>query len=266
MLSKQRFLTVIAVLAALALFAQPSIAGDQELAKKSQNPIGDLISLPIVGRYESGLGQTDANRFTLELKPVYPIHLGSINMINRLIVPVVYQEELVEGDGSEFGLGDTIYQAFFSPREAGKIIWGAGPAFIFPTNSDDKLGNDKLSLGPAAVALAKPGNWLFGGLAQHFWDVAGDSNAASVNLSSFQVFLNYNFPNWYLTTSPTFTYNWYADSGQRWTVPLGGGVGKLVRFGKLPVDFKMTVYSNVEAPDGAADWFAEFQVKFLFPK
>lgn len=90
MLSKRRFLTVIAKLAALALFAQPSIAGDQELAKQSQNPIGDLISLPIVGRYESGLGQTDANRFTLELKPVYPVHLGSVNMINRLIVPVVY--------------------------------------------------------------------------------------------------------------------------------------------------------------------------------
>ena len=266
MLSKQWFLAAITILVSVALFTNSVIADDQELAKKSQNPIGDLISLPIVGKYESGLGQMDANRFTLELKPVYPVHLGSVNMINRLIVPIVYQEELAEGAGSEFGLGDTIYQAFFSPKDAEGIIWGAGPAFIIPTNSDDRLGNDKLSLGPAAVALAQPGNWLFGGLLQHFWDVAGDSDAASVNLSSFQVFLNYNFPAWYLTTSPTFTYNWYADSGQRWTVPLGGGVGKLVRFGKLPVDFKLTAYSNVEAPDGAADWFAEFQVKFLFPK
>ncbi len=87
-----------------------------------------------------------------------------------------------------------------------------------------------------------------------------------MNLSSLQVFINYNFPNFYLTTSPTFTYNWYADSGQRWTVPLGGGVGKLVRFGKLPVDFRLTAYTNVETPDHAADWYAEFQVKFLFPK
>jgi hypothetical protein len=266
MLPNRLFLTAIAILFLSSLLPQATKAGDQELAKKSQNPIGDLISLPMVGKYESGLGQTDANRFTLELKPVYPIHLGNVNMINRLIVPVVYQEELAEGAGSEFGLGDTVYQAFFSPREAGEIIWGAGPVFIIPTNTDDRLGNDKLSLGPAAVALTKPGHWLFGGLLQHFWDVAGDSDAASVNLSSLQVFVNYNFPEWYLTTSPTFTYNWYADSGQRWTVPLGGGVGKLVRFGKLPVDLKLTAYTNVEAPDNAADWYAEFQVKFLFPK
>lgn len=95
MLSKRLFLAAIAIWVSFALFAQPIIAGDQELAKKSQNPIGDLISLPIIGKVESGLGPADANAFTLELKPVYPVHLGSVNMINRLIVPVVYQEALV---------------------------------------------------------------------------------------------------------------------------------------------------------------------------
>ncbi len=126
LVSKAFFRTVTYILVSLALVVHSAATDDQELAKKSQNPIGDLISLPIVGKVDSGLGQTDANAFTLEMKPVYPVHLGSVNMINRLIVPVVYQEELVEGAGSEFGLGDTIYQAFFSPREASKIIWGGG--------------------------------------------------------------------------------------------------------------------------------------------
>lgn len=244
----------------------PTLAGEQELAKESQNPIGDLISLPVVGRFDSGVGSGDASAFSIELKPVYPIHLGNVNMINRLIVPFIYMEESVDGADDASGLGDTIYQAFFSPRDAGKMIWGAGPAFIIPTSTDDQLGSDKLSLGPAVVALAKPGNWLFGGLFQHFWDVAGDNDAASVNLSSLQVFINYNFPDFYLTSSPTFTYNWYGDSGDQWTIPLGGGVGKLMRFGKMPVDFKLTAYSNLESAGKAPDWYSELQVKFLFPK
>jgi len=32
---------------------------------------------------------------------------------------------------------------------------------------------------------------------------------------------------WYLTTAPTITAKWEADdSGDKWTVPFGGGVGR----------------------------------------
>jgi hypothetical protein len=239
---------------------------DESLAKQSQNPVGDIISLPFVSRFDFDAGPEDAFAYTMELKPVYPINLGELNLINRLIVPITYQEAKVDGQDDEFGLSDTVYQAFFSPAKPEKIIWGAGPAIIIPTHTDDALGNDKWAAGPAVVVLAKPGHWLFGTLVQHFWDFAGDNDAAEVNLSSIQIFINYNFPEFYLTTSPTFNYNHEADSGDRWTVPLGGGVGKLVKFGKMPVDFKLTAYNNVEAPDSAPDWYTEFQVKFLFPK
>ena len=59
--------------------------------------------------------------------------------------------ERVEGEGSEFGLGDLTYQAFFSPTEPGKTIWGIGPAFGFPTNKDDRLGVDKFSAGSVPI-------------------------------------------------------------------------------------------------------------------
>jgi hypothetical protein len=88
-----------------------------------------------------------------------------------------------------------------------------------------------------------------------------------VDLTSFQYFINYNFESgWYLTTAPTITANWEADNNDTWTVPVGGGVGRLVRFGKLPVDFKAVAYWNAEKPDGAADWTLQLQAKFLFPK
>ncbi len=49
-------------------------------------------------------------------------------------------------------------------------------------------------------------------------------------------------------------------------IPLGGGIGKIFRFGGKPFDMRLSAYVNVEAPDSAADWFTEFQIKLMFPK
>jgi len=245
-----------------------AIADAQEdLAKESQNPIGNIISLPFENNFDFGVGPEDAFVYSLSLKPVYPMTFGKVNLINRFILPVIYQEERFEGEGSEFGLGDLTYQAFFSPAKPGKIIWGIGPAFIFPTNTDDRLGVDKWSAGPTAVALAKPGHWLFGALTQNVWSYAGDSDESDVNFFSLQYFINYNFKSgWYLSSTPTITADWEADSDDRWTVPFGGGVGRLMKFGKQPVDLKLQGFYNVEKPKNANDWSLQFQVKLLFPK
>ena len=250
------------------LFCSASVtsAGDQDLAKASQNPVADMISLPMKNKFNFGVGEEDAFGYELELQPVLPVNLGSWNLINRFIVPVTYQEAPREGVGDVFGLRDTTYQAFFSPAESGEIIWGIGPSMIIPTHTDSRLGNDKWAIGPAALALTMRGPWVSGVLAQHFWDFAGDDDVADVNLSTFQYFVNYNTPGYYLNTSPTMSYNWEAGSDEAWTIPVGGGVGKVIRFGDTPVDFRLSAYWNVEAPESAPDWFAEFQVKLLFPK
>ncbi len=253
-------------MALLWIGINPSLA-QQELAKESQNPIGSLISLPFENNVSFSEGPEDATVYSLNLKPVYPLNFDDWNLINRGIFPVIYQGERVEGEGSEFGLGDMTYQAFLSPAAAGPVTWGAGPAFVFPTHTHDRLGTDKWSAGPAVVALAKPGPWLIGGLAQHFWSYAGDDDEDNVNLSSFQYFINYNLEGgWYLTSTPTITANWAVDSGNRWTVPFGAGAGRLVKFGEQPIDFKGQVFWNVEKPDGTSDLAFQLQVKFLFPK
>jgi hypothetical protein len=192
------------------------------------------------------------------------VSLGEWNLINRLVVPLVYQEERFPGEGSKSGLGNITYQAFFTPVDS-KPLWGVGPAIIAPTNSDRRFGSDKWSAGPAFIVLAKPGPWLVGALVQNFWSFAGDGD--DVNTLSFQYFVNYNLASgWYLTSTPTISADWEADSDDRWLVPVGGGVGKLVRFGSRPVDFKLQGFWNVEKPDGAAEWSMQFQVKLLFPK
>jgi len=110
----------------LGICVVQAVADKQEdLAKESQNPIGNIISLPFENNFDFGVGPEDAFVYKLNVKPVYPLNLGNVNLINRFILPVIYQEERVEGEGSEFGLGDFTYQAFRPPSPARSSgAWG----------------------------------------------------------------------------------------------------------------------------------------------
>jgi hypothetical protein len=253
----------------LVLIAHQSVWANetQELAQKSQNPVGNLISVPFEYNYDFEVGPEEGDVQLLNIKPVYPMNLGEYNLINRLTIPVSHQEERFPGEGSKNGLGNITYQAFISPAQPGSVIWGVGPAITVPSNTDGRFGGDKWSVGPAAVVLKKTGNWLVGTLITHSWSFAGDSDDNNVNLTSLQYFINYTLPSgWYFTSTPTNTANWDESSSDRWKIPVGGGMGKLVRFGQLPIDARLQAFYNVEKPDGAADWSLQFQFKLLFPK
>ena len=82
-----------------------------------------------------------------------------------------------------------------------------------------------------------PGKWVIGGLLNNQWSFAGDSDRADVNQMLFQPFVNYNLDDgWYLTSAPIITANWEARRQGLWTVPVGGGVGRLFRLGQLPIN------------------------------
>jgi hypothetical protein len=140
-----------------------------------------------------------------------------------------------------------------------------GPTFTIPTATDSKLGSGKFSLGPTAVALTIQGPWVFGALINNQWSVAGWGDK-DVNQMLLNPFVNFNLPGgWYLTSSPIITANWEADSGDKWTVPVGGGVGKLFKLGKLPINTSLQAYYNAERPKFGSDWQLRFQVQFLLP-
>jgi hypothetical protein len=235
------------------------------LAKQSQNPVGDLVSLPFQNNTIFGFGPGDDVKNVLNIQPVYPIHLSQKwNLINRVILPVVYQPELIPGQGSTSGLGDTSYTAFFSPRNPGKLIWGVGPVFSIPTSSDIQLGHGEWAAGPSVVLVKMPGSWVVGALLSNSWSFNSDAN---VNVFFSQIFVNYNMKGgWFLTSAPIITADWEAASGQRWTLPVGGGGGRVFKIGKQPVNSSAQLYYNVEKPEVQGDWVFRFQFTFLFPK
>ena len=101
-----------------------------ELAKKLQNPIASLISVPIQNNFDWGAGPTgDGFQYKVNVQPVIPFALGEDwNLITRTILPVVYQQNIV-GTSSQSGLADTLESVFFSPSKPtkGGWVWGAGP-------------------------------------------------------------------------------------------------------------------------------------------
>jgi hypothetical protein len=264
---KIRHAAVVSMLAAgsTALAEEPA-ATNEELAKASQNPVADIVSIPFQNNTNFGYGPSnDQTQNVLNVQPVVPLRITSgWNVITRTIVPLVWQPSFTDGD-TTFGLGDINFSAFLSPAKPGAVIWGIGPVASFPTATSPAVGSESTwGLGPSAVALAITGPWVVGALANNVWSVAGDKS----NTFLLQYFVNYNFgkTGWYLTSVPIITADWEAPSGQQWIVPFGGGFGKIVRVGgKLPVNLSASAYANVVKPDIGPEWTLRLQASILLP-
>jgi hypothetical protein len=240
-----------------------------ELARQAQNPIASLISVPFQNNFNFDAGSKDDLQNVLNIQPVIPFQISNHwNLITRTIVPVIHQPELAPGIGNVSGLGDIQFSAFLSPlKPRGGVIWGVGPIVSLPTATDNLLGAGKLGVGPTGVALASHGPWVIGTLVNNVFSVAGGSDRRDVNEMLVQPFVNYNMAGgWYFVSSPIITANWKAANDNRWIVPMGGGLGRIFRVGKQPLNTALQAFWNVEHPDGAANWSLRLQTQLLFPK
>ena len=246
---------------------------EAELAKKLNNPVAALISVPIQNNWDFGIGQAGAMKYTANIQPVIPIGISDDwNLILRTIMPVIYQEQLVDSKvpasaslhSSHAGLGDITQSFFFSPKEpVGGWILGAGPVGYYPTETDSALGTGMWGAGPTVVALQQKDGFTYGILANHIWSFAG-WGPQNMNATYLQPFLSYTTKTY---TTPSIntesTYNWQA---QQWTVPINVSIQQLVKIGKLPVAFQIGYRYYAQRPAGGPDWGLRFAITFLFPK
>lgn len=255
----------------------------ENVADESMNPLSTVVSVPIENNTLFNIGPNQSTLNVLNVKPVIPVKLGKWNLINRVVAPLIYtqgQTDSVDdsiylgngnpgsfGLGSAFGLADVSYQGFITSAKSGKTSWGFGGSLVMPTHTEDRFGTDKWSAGPAAVMFTTRGNWAIGLIMENIWSFAGDSDAPDVNVFSAQLAINYKLKNnWYLTTAPLIAANWESEPDNRWTVPLGGGIGRVFKLNKMAVAIDAGAYYNVEKPRFADDWYTQVLVNFLFPK
>jgi len=259
--------TRISLSAVLMLFVlqPPAVAQTaDELAKQTQNPVASLISLPLQGNWDFGLGERDGASTLLNILPVMPFGITeSTNVILRVIMPLASQPG---SDGVRInGLGDVVATAFFSPIQPGRITWGAGPVFLLPSATSFALGSEKFGVGPSVVALAQPGPWTVGMLFNHIWSVSGANDRDDVNSTFLQPFANYNLGDGLsVGVSMEATGNWEAD--EAWTAPLLFTASKVTLLGMRPVNFLVGAGPTIASPDGGASWRFRLAAVFLFPR
>ncbi len=238
---------------------------NEELAKKLNNPVADLISVPLQNNLLYNVGPGDGFRELTNIQPVIPFELSeNWNLISRTVLPVIYQDGVFPGSGHQFGLGDTVQSLFFSPKDPEPFIWGLGPALLLPTATDDLLGNGQWGAGPTGVILKQSGPWTVGMLANQLWSVGGNDGRETVNATYMQPFLAYTTHTYTtFTVNSESTYDWTAS---QWTIPFNAGVSQILKIDGHPVSIGLMGTWYAEAPAGAPDWGIRLIITFLFPK
>ena len=249
---------------------QPHQVSASELNRQLSNPVTGLWSLQFqFNNYRLENGQWNNN---LLFQPVLPVSLTKdLNLITRPVIPL-YNSVPHETAPGEFdrttGFGDLVLLELLSPAHTGHWILGAGPTFIFPTATSDFTGQGKWQAGPAFVVGYLTKKFIVGVFPQQWWSFAGDSSRPATSQMNLQPFAGWFFgEGWSLFYSGNILADWKAPSNNRWTVPIGVGVGKVVKLGKLPLKITVAVqYMPIHPDNTGQEWNFQIQLTPVIPK
>ena len=242
-------------------------ASAQEVADKLSNPVSGMISVPLQGNLDYGIGPNNGSKYTTNIQPVIPINLsGKLNLITRYIVPLVDQRNISGENTSQFGLSDATVSAFFTPVEKKHgIIWAVGPAFLIPIGTSDLLSSRKWGIGPTALLLKQANGLTYGFLVNQIWSVAGDKNRSDISQMFLQPTFAKNFKSGAgLGLSSEINFNWQAGNTTADLIPSASGVTK---FGKQVVSMSIGPRIPLGGPAASKpDWGLRASLTFVFPK
>ena len=257
----------------------PSQASDTAQGTQAQNPLTPLWGVINENYTNFKMGPLEKTQNILVVEPVIPLKLTpDWNLVTRWNTPITYMPRLanpmgpIPGIDPDFGLSNMEPQFFFTPAHPGAFTFAVGPVLWLPTATDKTLGINKWGGGPVVVALTTQGPLLAGFLAQNIW--AGSQSSLPgqhVNSLLIEPFVFYNLPDgWFVTYRPLITADWTVDSHHRWTVPVGGGFGRVFPVGDMVMDVHVQAfYNGLTAPaagmTNVGKWTSLLVVHFLFP-
>lgn len=242
----------------------PAISDDCDpacqAARNAQNPLAPVKAIMTDNTFSFGPGSTKGYNF--QIQPVYTIATDDgYNVILRGIVPINGVPK--QTGGHKWGIGDSFVQAFYVPETESDLKYGFGPQFSLPTNTGAAFVGPGWGVGAAAVVFGFAGDLSYGGiLGHHFAE-------NDFSLTTIQPIVMYNmelFGGSYIGYNNSILYNWKANSGSGWTVPLGATFGKtFVSKSGYATDVSIGAYKIAEGPSGGPDWVAKFGLSVFFP-
>ncbi len=274
---KQLFIGCCTFVAFAGLAQEPD---DLELlAQKLQNPLASISALPIQNNFLFQASQNEELGYGMSLQPIISTQHKNFNLVHRAVFGFGYAPGIVQGLGllptgapdegrvdGTWGLSDLNYSFYYTPKEAGKVAWGVGPSITLPTATDNRLGSGKWSAGISAVVVYQASKWTIDLVVRQTWSFAGDSDRADISQMVINPLIAYNLGDgWALSTFPSISANWNFDSNQ-WTVPVGGGISKLIFHGKLPVSYVLQYYYYAVRPDLAPNSELRIGATLVFAK
>lgn len=238
-----------------------------DLSQKANDPTAPLMAVQLIDNYTSdfynGLEGESAN--SISFRAAYPYKWGESNHIARVTLPAV-----TDSPTGETGIQDmTLFDMTVFGTSWGR--YGVGVVGAIPLAE----GNDQWSIGPAFgfVNNTMSKGLNIGLFNQNLFRIAGEDDRPYTKVSSLQPILNYSMGGgWNIGTGDIqYIYDW--ESSQWASLPVGVQVGKLHKFGKLPVIFSLQYIYNFADEVTVGNGFLAptpktsitFTAKFLFP-
>ena len=241
-----------------------------KLAQALANPVANLWSLQF--QFNNVQLTNDRWNYNLNFQPVMPVSLTNCwNLITRPVIQVYNSAPYQTSTGADArttNFGDWTQLELLSPVNTGHWLLGAGPTFIFPTAGSVYTGQGKFQVGPALVVAYMTPKYILGVFPQQWWSYAGDANRSNTSQMNLQPIINFFFHGgWNVGYSGNILIDWRQPSDNRWTVPIGLGFGKVVKFGRLPVKVSLAGQYMVTQPDPVGQrWNIQIQLTPVLPK
>jgi hypothetical protein len=267
------FCCAIMVFAMSMMLSSPELFAE-ESESASQSAADSFFAIPVELEVDSGAANGDAT--LLRISPLYgkpstnnwkTIHLTMLTIADAPGgIPGQPGNPDPEPGDQVFGFGDLTHASFFTPPSSGKTIWGYGAMVSIPIASDSNLGSGKWAAGPAFRFVYRSGPWNLGMFGGQIWSFAGSSNRGDISQLIVRGAIRRELPNdWYFVSAPIITANWKAE-GEKWLLPLGGGIGKVIRVHSKPWALSLQGYYNVVKPVGAPNWSVRLSVIAPLPR
>jgi hypothetical protein len=240
-----------------------------EVGKQAANPLSNVWLMQFQQNNNwLGMPSSLGSRIqsNLQFQPLMSVKLTEDwNLVTRPVLQMFEFTPLQDPAGQvkrQTGFGDTVLAFALSPgcSLVGNWLLAAGPTFILPTATESVLGQNKWQFGPT-VAVGYLGKHFIAYVFPQQWFSIGGNGRRTSQMSAYYSFVYFLASGWSVGTNPNMSVNWEAPKGDRVTFPVGLQIGKLCRFGPLPVKFDLqveyyAVHPNIYGPK----WNIQLQV------